>query len=53
MQPMNPHRKRLGQAIRKLAEKLGLEAKILSGKDLASLRAAVEGKQFRGTLIRP
>jgi len=37
----------------KLAEKLGLEAKILSGKDLASLRAAVEGKQFRGTLIRP
>ena len=35
----------------KLAEQMGLKAKILSGKNLVSLKAAVEGKQFRGTLI--
>ena len=37
----------------KLAEKLGFEAKILSGKDFTSLKAAIEKKQFRGTLIHP
>ncbi|MCH7828305.1 UMP kinase [Patescibacteria group bacterium] len=37
----------------KLAEKLGLEAKILKGTDLKNMKKAVEGKQFRGTLIHP
>ena len=37
----------------KLAEKLGLEAKILSGKDFVSFRGAVAGKPFRGTIIHP
>jgi len=37
----------------KLAEKLGLTAKILSGKNFTSLKAAVEGKHFIGTLIHP
>lgn len=35
----------------KLAEKLKIEAKILSGKDFISLKAAVEGRPFKGTLI--
>jgi len=37
----------------KLAEKLRLEAKILSGKNFTSLKAAVDGKHFIGTLIHP
>ena len=37
----------------KLAEKLRLEARILSGKDFMSLKAAIEKKQFRGTIIYP
>ena len=35
----------------KLAEKLKIKAKILSGKNFVSLKAAVEGKPFKGTLI--
>mgnify|MGYP001614073181 CR=1 FL=1 len=35
----------------RLAEKLAMTAKILSGKDFKSLKAAIEGEQFRGTLI--
>lgn len=37
----------------KLAEKLGIKAKILSGKNFTSLKAAVEGRHFTGTLIHP
>lgn len=37
----------------KLALATGLTAKILSGKDFVSFRAAVAGKPFRGTLIHP
>lgn len=34
-----------------LAEKLGIEAKILHGKDLKNFQKAVEGKSFVGTII--
>ena len=37
----------------KLALRAGFTAKILSGKDFVSFRAAVVGKPFRGTLIHP
>ncbi|MDO8577512.1 MAG: UMP kinase [Candidatus Wildermuthbacteria bacterium] len=35
----------------RLAEKLGIKAKILQGKDLQNFEKAIEGKPFLGTLI--
>ena len=35
----------------RLAEKLGIEAKILHGKDLKNFQKAIVGEQFIGTLI--
>lgn len=35
----------------RLAEKLGITAKILRGEDLANFKKAIEGKSFQGTII--
>ena len=35
----------------RLAEKIGLEVKILKGNDLRNFKKAIEGKAFRGTII--
>ncbi len=35
----------------RLAEKLGITAKVMRGTDLANFKKAVEGKQFEGTVI--
>lgn len=35
----------------KLARKIGLTAKIIQGTDLANFKKAIEGKEFKGTLI--
>ena len=36
----------------RLAEKLGITAKILAGKDLLNFQKAIEGKPFEGTIIQ-
>src|SRR3989338_5629761 len=37
----------------RLAEKIGMSAKILGGADLTNFQKAIQGKSFRGTLITP